>query len=103
MRPGARIASAVDVLEDVLKHHRPVSEALNDWGKSHRFAGSSDRVAIGNLVYDALRRKLSFARMMDDDSARALVLAATPSALGIPASEVHTHADGQRYALAPLT
>ncbi|MGI9522219.1 MAG: RsmB/NOP family class I SAM-dependent RNA methyltransferase [Hyphomicrobiaceae bacterium] len=103
MRPGARIASAVDVLEDVLKQHRPVALALNDWGKSHRFAGSGDRAAIGNLVYDALRQKLSFASIMDDDSARALILAATPTALGISASEIAGHADGTQYALAQLT
>ena len=30
---------------------------MKDWGVSHRFAGSGDRAAIGNLVFDALRTR----------------------------------------------
>ena len=55
MTPGARIAAAIEVLADIEQRHRPVAEALKDWGVSHRFAGSKDRAAIGNIVYDALR------------------------------------------------
>ena len=55
MKPGARLAAAVEVLDEVLQHHRPVANALSDWGKAHRFAGSGDRAAIGNLVYDVLQ------------------------------------------------
>ena len=53
---GAHIAAAVEVLDEILTRHRPAATALADWGKAHRFAGSGDRAAIGNLVYDALRR-----------------------------------------------
>ena len=62
MRPGARLAAGVDIVGEILDRHRPASLALADWGRSHRFAGSGDRAAIGNLVYDILRRKNSFAR-----------------------------------------
>jgi 16S rRNA (cytosine967-C5)-methyltransferase len=47
MTPGGRIAAAIEVLGDIEKRHRPVAEALKDWGVSHRFAGSKDRAAIG--------------------------------------------------------
>ena len=57
--------------------------ALADWGKAHRFAGSGDRSAIGNLVYDALRRKSSIAAQMGADTPRALALGAAPRALGL--------------------
>ena len=57
MRPGARLKAAVEVLVDVIERHQQVTQALTDWGKAHRFAGSGDRAAIGNLVYDALRRR----------------------------------------------
>ena len=40
--------------------------ALADWGKGHRFAGSGDRAAIGNLVFDALRRRRSLAAQMGE-------------------------------------
>ncbi|PHR57970.1 MAG: MFS transporter [Robiginitomaculum sp.] len=74
MRFGGRIQAAIEILEDVLNQHTPATEALRDWGKKHRFAGSKDRAAIGGLVHDALRRRSSIAWRMDSDSARALVL-----------------------------
>jgi len=83
MRPGAHIRAAVEVLDEILNRHRPAATALSDWGKSHRFAGSGDRSAIGNLVYDALRRRRSLAAQMQSDAPRALALAAAPRALGL--------------------
>jgi 16S rRNA (cytosine967-C5)-methyltransferase len=103
MRPGAQIRAAVEVLEEVLVRHQPAAVALADWGKSHRFAGSGDRAAIGNLVYDALRRRRSLAHQMLTDSPRALALAAAPRALGLSAEAVIAGADGSRYALEPLS
>ncbi|MYZ49597.1 RsmB/NOP family class I SAM-dependent RNA methyltransferase [Propylenella binzhouense] len=74
MRLPGRIAAAIEVLADIEERHRPVAEALRDWGVSHRFAGSSDRAAIGDLVHDALRRKLSIAWRMGDDAPWALAM-----------------------------
>ncbi|MGE0212846.1 MAG: RsmB/NOP family class I SAM-dependent RNA methyltransferase [Parvibaculaceae bacterium] len=76
MRPAGRAAAAIEVLREIEERHRPASEALKDWGRAHRFAGSGDRAAIGNLVYDVLRRKALFAHRMEDGSPRSLVLAA---------------------------
>jgi len=80
MRQGGRIQAAIEVLEDIFERHTPAAHALRDWGKSHRFAGSKDRAAIGGIVFDALRRKSSTLWRMgfdgeeDNGSARALVL-----------------------------
>lgn len=74
MRLPGRISAAIEVLEDIDKRHRPVSEALKGWGLNNRFAGAGDRAAIGNLVYDALRRRASHAHAMGADTPRALVL-----------------------------
>ena len=103
MRPGAHIAAAVEVLDEILTRHRPAATALADWGKSHRFAGSGDRSAIGNLVYDALRRRRSLAAQMGSDASRALALAAAPRALGQSVEAVIASADGSPHALAPLS
>ena len=103
MRPGAHIAAAVEVLDEILTRHRPAATALADWGKSHRFAGSGDRSAIGNLVYDALRRRRSLAAQMGSDTPRALALAAAPRALGQSVAAVIAGADGSPHALAPLS
>ncbi|KKB85793.1 MFS transporter [Devosia limi DSM 17137] len=75
MRLPGRLSAAIQVLTDVETRKRPVSEALKSWGLANRFAGAGDRAAIGNLVYDALRRRASHAFAMGEDSPRALVLA----------------------------
>lgn len=59
MRLGGRVQAAAEILDDIETRRRPAADALKDWGLSHRFAGSGDRAGIGNLVYDALRRRLS--------------------------------------------
>ncbi len=74
MRLPGRLSAAMEVLADVESRHRPVSEALKAWGLNSRFAGAGDRAAIGNLVYDALRRRASHAFAMGSDAPRALVL-----------------------------
>lgn len=74
MKPGARIAAAIDVLDTVLNRHQPTGNALADWGKANRFAGSGDRNAIGHLVYDALRHRAASAYVLAEDTPRALVL-----------------------------
>jgi 16S rRNA (cytosine967-C5)-methyltransferase len=101
MRPGAQIKAAIEVLDEVLDRHRPAASALADWGKSHRFAGSGDRAAIGNLVYDALRRRRSLSAQMGADTPRAIALAAAPHALGLPPAAVIASADGSPHAMEP--
>ena len=103
MQTGARIKAAIEVLDDVLHRHRPAASALSDWGKSHRFAGSGDRAAIGNLVYDALRRKRSLAAQMGSDTPRAIVLAAAPRALGLAPAALAASADGSPHAVEALS
>ncbi len=103
MRPGARLRAGVEVLTEVLERHRPAGDALAEWGRTHRFAGSGDRAAIGNLVYDALRRRLSLAAQMGNDSARALAVAAAVKAFGTSAEGVLAMADGSEHALEPLS
>ncbi|MCC5778413.1 RsmB/NOP family class I SAM-dependent RNA methyltransferase [Nitratireductor sp. B36] len=76
MRLGGRLAAAIEILEDIDRRYRPAAEALRDWGLSHRFAGSKDRAAIGNFVYDALRRKRSAAWLFQEESPRALAFGA---------------------------
>jgi 16S rRNA (cytosine967-C5)-methyltransferase len=71
--PG-QIAAAIEVLIDIETRHRPVSESLRDWGLAHRFAGSGDRAAIGNLVYDALRKRSSLAWRMGGETPWHLIL-----------------------------
>ena len=96
MRLAGRVAAAIDILKDVFERHRPASEALKDWGKAHRFAGSTDRHVIGTLVFDALRQRQTLSARMGDGRPRALVLAAlrdlwgrSPEDIAALGSETH--------------
>jgi 16S rRNA (cytosine967-C5)-methyltransferase len=103
MRPGARIAAAIEILETILTRHQPVSVALSDWGKAHRFAGSGDRNAIGGLVYDALRRRSSIAWAMGADTSRALAIGAAPAAFRMGPDAVALACDGSSHAPSELS
>ena len=76
MRDGGRLFAAIEVLSEVIDRHRPAKDALKDWGIQHRFAGSSDRAVIGNLVFDILRCKSSLSWHVNRDTPRSLVLGA---------------------------
>lgn len=90
MRLGGRLQAAIEVLEDIEAKKRPASDALKDWGSSHRFAGAGDRAVIGNIVYDALRRKLSFGWRMGSDCASSLAYGALLSDGGLTYEDVLT-------------
>ncbi len=103
MRLPGRLAAAIDVLTEVETRKRPVSEALKTWGLANRFAGAGDRAAIGNLVYDALRRRASHAFIMGDDSPRALVLAVAVRDWGQQPEALNASFDGDPHAPVALT
>ena len=103
MRLAGRLAAAIEVLDDVLGRHRPASNALADWGRGHRFAGSGDRSAIGTLVYDVLRKRASLSWRMGDDGPRSLALGAARWVWALPAEQIAALCDGSQHAAAPLT
>lgn len=102
MRMGGRLAAAIEVLEDIGRRHRPAAEALKDWGLSHRFAGGGDRAAIGNIVYDALRRRRSAGWLLDADTPRAVAFGALLLEWGETAQSLNQALDGDKFAPALL-
>ncbi|WP_353642379.1 RsmB/NOP family class I SAM-dependent RNA methyltransferase [Mesorhizobium sp. WSM2239] len=102
MRLGGRLAAAIEVLDDIEKRRRPAADALKDWGLSHRFAGAGDRAAIGNIVYDALRRKRSAGWILGDDTPRAIGFGALLLEWRETAQSLNQALEGDRFAPPPL-
>jgi len=103
MRLGGRLAAAIEVLSDMEQRHRPAADALKDWGLSHRFAGAGDRAAIGNIVYDALRRRRSASWQLDAETPRAAAFGALLLEWGETVESLDRTLDGDRFAPEPLT
>src|SRR5262249_35260596 len=103
MTPGARVSAAIEALADIETRHRPATDALRDWGLSHRFAGSGDRAAIAGLVYDALRRRASAAFIMGDETPRTIVLGMLRLERKFAVQAIARLADGTRFAPHPLS
>jgi 16S rRNA (cytosine967-C5)-methyltransferase len=103
MRLGGRLAAAIEVLEDMERRHRPAADALKDWGLSHRFAGAGDRAAIGNIVYDALRRKRSAGWLLDAETPRAWGFGALMLEWDRGAEAINAALDGDKFAPPPLS
>lgn len=98
MTPEARIQAATLLLDAVLEG-QAAEQALTRWSRANRYAGSKDRAAIRDLVFDALRRKRSYAARGGAMTGRGLMIGALRAA-GRDPDAVFT---GQGYAPAPVT
>jgi 16S rRNA (cytosine967-C5)-methyltransferase len=74
MKPAAHIAAAIEILDLILAGAN-VETSLTKWGRSNRFAGSGDRNAIRDIVYDALRQKNSLTKRSKKISGRSWIIA----------------------------
>lgn len=79
MTPAARYGAAIDILDKMLAGEA-AEKALTNWARSNRFAGSGDRHALRDIVYDALRCKRSFAALGGGLNGRGLILGALRAA-----------------------
>jgi 16S rRNA (cytosine967-C5)-methyltransferase len=102
MKIAGRVAAAIEILSEIFDRHRPASEALKDWAKAHRFAGSSDRHVIGTLVYDGLRNRLSAGEQAGGEDARAVVLGTLATVWKLSASEIETLC-AEQFGPGPMT
>ncbi|MEJ8560418.1 hypothetical protein QTO30_03655 [Yoonia sp. GPGPB17] len=73
MTPAARISAAISLI-DRIQAGALADRVLTDWGRKNRYAYSKDRAAIGDIVYDVLRKKQSCASLGGGETGRALLL-----------------------------
>jgi 16S rRNA (cytosine967-C5)-methyltransferase len=102
MTPSARVEAAIEILDEWQGgDEEGLDRVLTRWGHAHRFAGSGDRRAIADLVYDAVRRMRSAAwtaGVLEPASGREL-LRGSLMLDGIDPGSLFT---GGRYSPAPL-
>ena len=98
MTPAARISAAIEILDRVLAG-APAERELTNWGRANRFAGSKDRAAIRDHVFDALRCLGSFAALGGARTGRGVML----GALGASGADPSALFTGERFAPAALS
>lgn len=98
MTPAARVQSAIEIL-DIILSGVPTEQALTHWARGNRFAGSKDRAAIRDYVFDAIRCRRSYAALGGSESGRGLILG------GLRAKDLDAEAlfDGSKYGPVALT
>ena len=105
MTPSARVAAALEILDDIARADSPADAIIANWNRTHRFAGSKDKRAIRELVYRDLRqgaryRWLSRLVGADPGSPRArMILASEQEGAGTAVARF----DGSQYGPETLT
>lgn len=97
MTPAARLSAAITILDRILAG-TPAEQALVNWARASRFAGSGDRNAIRDLVFDALRCRRSHAALGGGETGRGLILGGLRAA-GIDPGPLFS---GEGHAPAPI-
>lgn len=103
MTPAARLSAAIEILDSIDAQRVPAADALKEWGRAHRFAGSGDRAAIAGAVFDVLRRRASSAYLMDSDTSRGRVIGMLKLERGMDVEAIAALFNGEGHAPAPLT
>ena len=97
MTPGARVAAAIEILQD-MHDGLAAEQALTRWARRSRFAGSKDRAAIRDHVFDVMRCKRTAAFFGRRENPRALMV----GLLHAQGAELDTLFSGIGHAPAPL-
>ena len=73
MTPAARVQTAIELLDPILAGEA-AERVLTQWARASRFAGSKDRAAVRDHVYDVLRQRNSAAAAGGGQNGRALMI-----------------------------
>jgi len=97
MTPGARVATAIEILDDMAEG-LAAEQALTRWARRSRFAGSKDRAAIRDHVFDVLRCRHTVTHFGQGHTGRAMMIGLC-HVQGIDPATLFT---GEGHAPAPL-
>ena len=106
MKPGARMASAMEALEEMETNwaeggRAPADAVLNQFFRQRRFIGSKDRGEVSRVVYAVLRNEAALNWQLDQgglpSDPRGRVLAEAVLLGGIGLKDMKALCDGQAY------
>lgn len=97
MTPAARLSAAIEVLDRVGQGQSAERE-LTNWARASRYAGSKDRAAVRDIVFDVLRMWRSCAAIGGGETGRARVI----GYLRQTGQDIEQLFDGSRHGPSPL-
>jgi 16S rRNA (cytosine967-C5)-methyltransferase len=104
LTPAARLASAASVLDSIAQGRAPADVVLKAWGAANRYAGSKDRRAVAERVYEVLRSRGRLVRAMGGrEDGRALVIGSLAFIDGLSMEEIEALHSGDGYGPRPLS
>ncbi|MDP3657790.1 MAG: RsmB/NOP family class I SAM-dependent RNA methyltransferase [Brevundimonas sp.] len=104
MTPAARLAAAASVLDSIAQGRAPAEVVIKAWGAANRYAGSGDRRAVAERVYQVLRaRGRLVAAMGGREDGRALVVGALAFLDRLSLEEIEALHSGEGYGPRPLS
>ena len=103
MTPAARLSAVIDILDEIARSRGPADGVLKAWARPRRYAGSGDRRAIAQRVYDALRARARLGWAMGADDGRALVVGAARWLDDLSLAQMDALFTGEGHAPAPLS
>lgn len=104
MTPAARLASAASVLDSIAQGRAPADVVLKAWGAANRYAGSKDRRAVAERVYEVLRARGRLVRAMGGrEDGRALVIGSLAFLDGLTLEAIEALHSGDGYGPRPLS
>ena len=98
MLPAAQIQAAIEILDEILEAEYTADVVISRWFRRHRFAGSKDRLAIRDHIYDALRNLRLYAAVGGGMRGRAIMI----GSLLNKGSDLQSVFSGQGYAPSQL-
>jgi 16S rRNA (cytosine967-C5)-methyltransferase len=101
MTPSARLQAAIDIVDGLSNSRLPADRFIREFFRARRYAGSKDRAAVAERVYEMFRHRATFARRMGSEAPRALAIASLLKD-GLDASAIEALFNGEGYGPKPL-
>ena len=103
MKFSSQIQSSIEILEQIIVRYKTIPMATKEWSADNRYAGSSDRSIIINIINMAMRRKNSSAYLLNDDSPRSIIIGALFNELKYDIEIISSIFNNEKYAPSSLT